>query len=41
MQLQYLAGRQRSTIWKMLHRHRLSRQRRTEEAGHNVPLRVG
>jgi transposase InsO family protein len=30
MQLQYLTGRHRSTIWKVLHRHGVSRQRRTE-----------
>jgi transposase InsO family protein len=30
MQLQYLCGRHRSTIWKVLHRHGVSRQRRTE-----------
>jgi transposase InsO family protein len=30
MQLQFLTGRHRSTIWKVLHRHGVSRQRRTE-----------
>jgi transposase InsO family protein len=30
MQLQYLTGRHRSTIWKVLARHGMSRQRRTE-----------
>jgi transposase InsO family protein len=30
MQLQYLTGRHRSTIWKVLARHGVSRQRRTE-----------
>ena len=30
MQLQFLCGRHRSTIWKVLHRHGVSRQRRTE-----------
>src|SRR5579863_1462960 len=30
MQLQYLCGRHRSTIWKVLHRHGVSRQRRSE-----------
>jgi len=30
MQLQYLCGRHRSTIWKVLKRHGVSRQRRTE-----------
>lgn len=30
MQLQYLTGRHRSTIWKVLKRHGASRQRRTE-----------
>ena len=30
MQLQWLTGRHRSTIWKVLHRHGVSRQRRTE-----------
>ncbi len=29
MQLQFLTGRHRSTIWKVLHRHGVSRQRRT------------
>ena len=30
MQLQFLTGRHRSTIWKVLHRHGVSRQRRSE-----------
>jgi transposase InsO family protein len=30
MQLAFLTGRHRSTIWKVLHRHGVSRQRRTE-----------
>jgi hypothetical protein len=30
MQLQFLCGRHRSTIWKVLHRHGKSRQRRSE-----------
>src|SRR3954469_15253224 len=30
MQLQFLCGRHRSTIWKVLKRHGVSRQRRTE-----------
>jgi transposase InsO family protein len=30
MQLQFLTGRHRSTIWKVLHRHGVSRQRRTQ-----------
>jgi transposase InsO family protein len=30
MQLQFLCGRHRSTIWKVLHRHGVSRQRRSE-----------
>jgi len=30
MQLQFLTGRHRSTIWKVLHRHGASRQRRSE-----------
>jgi transposase len=30
MQLQFLTGRHRSTIWKVLKRHGVSRQRRTE-----------
>lgn len=30
MQLQFLTGRHRSTIWKVLHRHGVSRQRRGE-----------
>jgi transposase InsO family protein len=29
MQLQFLTGRHRSTIWKVLHRHGVSRQRRS------------
>jgi transposase InsO family protein len=32
MQLQFLCGRHRSTIWKVLHRHGVSRQRRTERS---------
>jgi transposase InsO family protein len=32
MQLQFLTGRHRSTIWKVLHRHGVSRQRRSERA---------
>jgi transposase InsO family protein len=31
MQLQFLTGRHRSTIWKVLRRHGVSRQRRTEK----------
>ena len=30
MQLQFLTGRHRSTIWKVLKRHGVSRQRRSE-----------
>ena len=30
MQLQFLTGRHRSTIWKVLHRHGMSRQRRSK-----------
>ena len=30
MQLAFLTGRHRSTIWKVLHRHGVSRQRRTQ-----------
>src|SRR4051812_33371301 len=30
MQLQFVTGRHRSTIWKVLRRHGVSRQRRTE-----------
>jgi transposase InsO family protein len=32
MQLQFLTGRHRSTIWKVLKRHGVSRQRRSERA---------
>ena len=32
MQLQFLCGRHRSTIWKVLKRHGVSRQRRTQRA---------
>jgi transposase InsO family protein len=32
MQLQFVCGRHRSTIWKVLKRHGVSRQRRTERA---------
>jgi len=31
MRLAFLTGRHRSTIWKVLHRHGVSRQRRTEQ----------
>jgi transposase InsO family protein len=31
MQLAFLCGRHRSTIWKVLHRHGVSRQRRSEK----------
>ena len=34
MQLQFLTGRHRSTIWKVLKRHGVRRQRRAAPADH-------
>ena len=38
MQLAFLTGRHRSTIWKVLHRHGVCRQRRSEHCADHATL---